>query len=215
MHELLPYPAIGDVWISDPTGHSQSRSGIRVHRTRTLRAGDAGHMDGVPITGPARTLLDIAPVVESYRLEAALAEARVLKLVTEADIHEQLRRNPGRRGTRRLRRLLESEMGPAYTRSEAERRMLALIRSMGLPEPEVNGRVGQYTVDFLWRERKLAAEYDSWEFHSHPRAFKRDREKTNELQLMGLAVLRFTGYHLTRGRRAFRSRLRQAIGITE
>ena len=98
----------------------------------------------------------------------------------------------GRRGAAVLRELLDGERGPARTRSGAERRLLALVRRAGLPEPEVNARVGRWEVDLLWREQGLAVELDVYSTHSSPRAFERDRRKTAELEDRGLAVQRIT-----------------------
>ena len=41
---------------------------------------------------------------------------------------------------------------PSLTRSEAERRLLALVRAAGLPPPRTNTPIGRYEVDFLWPE---------------------------------------------------------------
>ena len=59
-----------------------------------------------------------------------------------------------------LRSLLEDGIRPALTRSEAEERLLALIRASGLPQPEVNVSVGPHEVDFLWRAHKLIVVMD-------------------------------------------------------
>jgi very-short-patch-repair endonuclease len=81
---------------------------------------------------------------------------------------------------------------PAFTRSEAERRLLELIRDARLPEPDANARVVAYEVDFLWREPKLIVEVDGYAFHSTRAAFERDRRRDGELQAAGYRVLRVT-----------------------
>lgn len=72
-----------------------------------------------------------------------------------------------------------------------------MIREAGLPEPDANADVEGQEVDLAWRERRGVVEFDSWRFHSDPRSFRRDRERTNELQLRGYTVLRFTWRQLT------------------
>jgi very-short-patch-repair endonuclease len=66
------------------------------------------------------------------------------------------------------------------------------VRRSGLPEPKTNQRVGPYEVDFLWPEHCLIVEVDGEAFHSHDRATRRDRRRTNDLQLQGYVVLRLT-----------------------
>jgi very-short-patch-repair endonuclease len=82
--------------------------------------------------------------------------------------------------------------GPQRTRSEAERKLLKIIRDAGLPRPETNTRVAGYEVDFLWRDERLVVELDGWQFHGHRLAFERDREKQQALVAAGLRVSRVT-----------------------
>ena len=46
-----------------------------------------------------------------------------------------------------------------------------------------------WRVDFAWPEAKLAAEYDSAEWHANPDAFRRDRMKVARLQECGWATI--------------------------
>jgi very-short-patch-repair endonuclease len=95
-----------------------------------------------------------------------------------------------RRGRRALRAALEHE--PAPTRSEAERRLLALIRAARLPRPETNVVVSGYEVDLLWREQRVIVEVDGFAFHSTRQAFERDRARDAALQAAGYRVIRVT-----------------------
>jgi len=65
-----------------------------------------------------------------------------------------------------------------------------LVRRAGLPEPEVNARLGRWEVDFLWRKERVVVEVDGYASHSSPQAFERDRRKTAELQDAGYLVRR-------------------------
>ena len=211
---VLPYPAIGDVWITTTSEGGRGLKGVRVTRTRNLEPDEVAFIGWLPVTSPARTLLDLAGVVDEVRLEQAVAEAQVRRLVIEADLRRQLARSNGRRGAAALRSLLGRGAEPALTRSEAERRLLSLIRGGFLPEPETNVRVGTYLVDFLWPKRRVIVEFDGFAFHSERRAFKRDRDRTNELQLHGYVVIRLTWEHLTRERSDTIDRLRRALGLS-
>ena len=175
----------------------RSRKGIRVHRTATLARKDTGRRHGVPVTAPARTLVDFAEVASDAELESALNEARVLRLVDDGHLRGAIARAGRRRGAARLRALLDAELDRGFTRTEIERVMRRLVRRAGLPEPEVNAGVLGREVDFLWREQRLIVETDGRQAHGTPRAFERDRRRDAELQAAGYRVLRFTWRQVT------------------
>ena len=110
--------------------------------------------------------------------------------MTTPSLDEQFSRYPRHRGTAALKAATRNE--PAYTRSEAERRLLELIRAARLPLPRTNARVGPYEVDFLWPDASLVVEVDGFAFHSTRAAFERDRRRDAELHRAGLHVLRVT-----------------------
>jgi very-short-patch-repair endonuclease len=67
-----------------------------------------------------------------------------------------------------LRLPIGERLAPDHTRSELERRFLALCRRHRLPKPEVNVRVGPFLSDFLWRARHLVVELDGFGAHGTP-----------------------------------------------
>jgi very-short-patch-repair endonuclease len=125
-------------------------------------------------------------------VERALAEAEVRRLLRRHEVITALARAGRHRGTAALRKLLAADRAPALTRSEAEERLLALIRSAQVPLPDVNVRLGRHEVDFLWREEGLVVEADGFGFHSSRLAFERDRSRDAELQAQGWRVIRVT-----------------------
>ncbi len=163
----------------------------------------------LPVTAPARTLLDLAGVSPLHDLERALAEARVQRLVTDRALREALDRAPGRSGTATLRALLEAE--PTLTRSEAERRLRRLILDGGLPPPETNVRLLGFEVDLVWRGAKLVVEVDGHAFHAHRAAFERDRKRDQALVAAGFRVIRVTWRQLEREPLAVLARIAQAL----
>jgi very-short-patch-repair endonuclease len=171
------------------TGHP---AGVRVHCTRHLLPRDVRVYQRLPVTSPARTLLDIAELVTTRELERALDEALVLKIVRIAQIVDVLGRAAGRRGFPVLRELLGRRTTSTLTRSEAEERFLALIRAADLPEPEVNVRLNGFLVDFAWRDLRVVIEIDGYQFHTSRSAFDRDRRKDGVLKGAGWEVLRFS-----------------------
>jgi very-short-patch-repair endonuclease len=188
------------------------RPGIRIHTVRTLLRRDVVHHGPLRLTSPARTLLDLAAVLSDSELEVGIAQARRRGRVTDAQLEDQLARNAGRRGAGRLRALLALERGPAFTRSEAERAMLALVRRANLAVPETNVFVGGYEVDFLWRTERLVGETDGRAWHFDPLAFENDRRRDAELAALGYLVMRVTWRQLVNEPNQVASRLRRALG---
>ncbi len=173
---------------------------------------DTRTLQGVPITTPARTLLDLGTVLPPYLLERAIAEAEVCLLARRRDLVDQLERNRGRPGTRALRAILDLDGGAALTRSEAERRLLALVRTAALPLPQVNARLGTYEVDFLWPEQRLVVEVDGYAYHGNRAAFERDRERDVALAALGYTVMRVTWRQLVDAPEAIIARIAAALG---
>jgi very-short-patch-repair endonuclease len=201
----------GDIDVTVRRSRAPSRRGIRTRRSSRLGDRDSRVLDRVPITTPARTLLDLAAILPLNMLERVVAEAQVRRLADRRSIADQLDRNRGRAGVRSLRRLLELDGGPALTRSRAERMMLALVRAAELPPPQVNARLGRYEVDFLWSERRLVVEVDGYAYHANRRAFERDRVKDAALAAAGYAVVRVTFRQLTDTPQAVVARLAAAL----
>jgi very-short-patch-repair endonuclease len=158
------------VTVNDASG---SRPGIRVHRARTLMPAQITLRLGIPVTTPSRTLVDLRSVLPPRRFAAAFRQAEFLGLP------------------------LDPALEPDRTRSELEGKLLALCRRHRLPQPEVNVRIGPFTVDFLWRDRHLVVEVDGFRAHGTRSAFESDRARDVELRLLGYEVLRFTWRQLT------------------
>ncbi|MGH7500778.1 MAG: type IV toxin-antitoxin system AbiEi family antitoxin domain-containing protein [Longimicrobiales bacterium] len=190
------------------------RPGIRVHHVRTVKANEVTALDGIRITTPARTLYDLASAVEERALERALATAFDRCMTNRAELRSLLRRHSGRPGTSRLRALIERETEPALTRSEAEERLLLLIRRAELPLPASNVRVGGCEVDFFWRMQRLVVEVDGYAFHSSPGTFERDRRRDAVLAAAGVRVVRVTWRQLVSEAEAVLVRLGQALAVS-
>ncbi len=188
-------------WLGPPEvtvtdGRSRGRPGLRVYRTRRLDPRETRRREGVPVTSPARTLLDLAGVLPERDLARAVEEAQVLKLATPRELAHVTGR--GRPGSAALRAVLNLQHEPSLTRSEAELAFLELVRSAGLPDPETNVNVLGHEVDFLWREQKLIVEVDGFAYHSSRQAFERDRRRDARLQAAGFRVIRFTYLQIVR-----------------
>ena len=201
------------VEVSVPGRDPGRRAGIRVYRVHSIAARDVRRIGAVPVTSPARTLLDLAAVLPMEALERAVAEARGLGLVRGAELADQLKRNRGRRGSRSLRRLLEIERGQGLTRSEAERRFVALMRDAALPPPRANVWIDRMQVDFLWRAERVIVEVDGYAYHSGTRAFEKDRQRDATLTAKGYTVVRVTWRQLTEGAAGVVARIAAALAV--
>ncbi len=188
------------------------RVGIRDYRVLGLADADWGIRDGLPVTAPARTLLDLASVVDERTLERAVNEALVQRVATDADLRSTLARSQGRPGVPALRRLLDRGEGPALTRSEAEERMRQLLKKGRLPLPATNVKIARYEVDMLWRSQRLVVEIDGYAFHSSRGAFERDRARDSDLQALGFRVVRVTWRQIVEEPEALLVRLAQLLG---
>ncbi len=174
--------------------HVRIRPQLEIHHARTLDIRDVSLRHGLPVTSPARTLIDCAT---SPRIDHLLNEARVLRLVTDAEIHHSIARCPGRKGTGAMRALLEVERDSGFTRSEAERRLKRIIGASGLERPVFNTSIEGVRADAYWPRLKVVVEVDGYQAHGHWAAFQRDRARDRRLIAAGLTVLRFTWHQLT------------------
>src|SRR5215210_1127010 len=191
---VKPVPAV-DVTCrrSRPPG-----KGIVVYRSR-LERNERTMFEKLPVTGVARTIVDLADVLTEPRLEDAVHEAEVRRVFDLAAIEATLARHPGRKGRFRLYRVLSAWRPQPFTRSEAERRFLRLCEHQGLPRPEVNAFIYGMEVDFVWPAARLVVEVDGAAVHHTRRAFERDRRRDRELAAHGLRVLRVTWHDLEQG----------------
>jgi very-short-patch-repair endonuclease len=194
---LTPYPAPDPVQVTVPPERRLDRLKLAVHRA-TLDPDDIRRRNGLPLTSPPRAILELAGSLEHDALETLIAEAHYRRLATDVELRDQIARNPGKRGVRRLREVLDLPGGPRRTRSPAERQLLALLRREHVAGYEMNARVHGYEVDLLWPEAKLVVEVDGYDAHSGRIAFERDRLKASTLTAHGLVVMRVTGRQIRR-----------------
>ncbi|MBO0769737.1 MAG: hypothetical protein J2O48_13725 [Solirubrobacterales bacterium] len=183
-------PSGVDVLVPGAEGGGR-RKGIRIHRGYGPIERD--FVDGVPVVTPARALLEIAADLSARDLERALDEAFSLGRVNRDDVAAELSAHPTWAGAGTLRRLLGVRLVGNPSRSHGQERLLALIRDAGLPDPEMDARVGGgYTVDCLWREAGVAVEYDSFQWHSSRSSWARDRRKDLHCRERGIELIRVT-----------------------
>ena len=172
---LLPLAqAPYDVTIAGNNGRAR-RPGIRVHRSRSLAPADITLCRGIPVTTPARTISDLRRAlaagwpgsVPARDLRKAIRQASVIGLSI-------------------------GDEGGDRTRSDLERDFLHLCRRHRLPRPEVNVRIGPYLIDFLWADKRLVVETDSYLYHRGKVAFQDDHRRDLDLRRRGYEVIRLS-----------------------
>jgi hypothetical protein len=165
---------------------------VALHRPRRFPADDVTVHLGIPVTTPARTLLDACAGLPRHAVARTVEQAEIRGLLDLERLGAMLADARGRRGLAALRAQVARLGEPVVTRSDLEARFLALCDRQALPRPEVNARLGRFEVDVLWRRARLVVELDGRETHATRAAFERDRARDAELQVAGFRVVRFT-----------------------
>jgi very-short-patch-repair endonuclease len=177
---------------------TRSRNGILAHRSDLITPQDVRHRARLPVTSPEWTLLDLAARGTQRDAERAVDELLAQRLTSVTKLEQLLARTTGQKGHSLLAGVVAHQASSTITRSEAEERMLAMIRAAGLPPPELNARVCGYEVDFYWPAQRVAVEVDGYRWHSGAMAFERDRRKGNALTAAGIDLLRVTWNQMER-----------------
>jgi very-short-patch-repair endonuclease len=188
---ILPQQRHASIHVSIPITHRRGRLGIVIHRRTTLTWAEVGRRDGIPITTPTRTLIDISGRLPTKRLEAAVNEADKLDLIDPEALRAALGEFSGQPGAAVVRRLLDRRTF-SLTDSDLERRFLRLVRRAGLPRPETGCSVNGFKVDFHWPRIGLIVETDGLRYHRTPAQQARDRRRDQVHTAAGMTALRFT-----------------------
>lgn len=183
----LPEPIHVSVLAASP----RRPAGIVVHRRSSLAPRDATRHDGIPVTDPITTVIDIAAGLRRGELEAAINEADRLGLVDPETLRGALDAAPPRPGVGVLRQLLDRATF-TVTRSELERRFLPIAHEAGLPRPQTCVDVHGFEVDFYFAALDLVVETDGLTYHRTPTQQKKDRLRDQAHTAAGLTTLRFT-----------------------
>jgi len=184
-----------------PATRCPTLGSVIVHRTARLDEVDVSRRRRVPVTTPARTLLDLGAVLPAPLVESALEDALLRRLVTFALLTTTLERlgGPGRDGAGVLRALVEErDAATAPTQSVLEDELLRVLRRGGLPAPVRQHRVGRVLLDAAYPEIKLGIEADSRVWHGGRFDVQRNSDKANLLLASGWRVLHFTAGDIRR-----------------
>jgi very-short-patch-repair endonuclease len=176
--------------------------GIKPHRVPFPAGHEWGYFHGIPVTGVARTIVDLAGVYGEKEVRESVERAATRRVLDIARIDAVLANGPKRRGAPCLRRVIEDWRPAAETaryatfRSLFEAKLLPLVAAAGLPLPRFNVPVRTakriVEVDLFWEHQRFVLEADSRKHHGIEIAFDRDHLRTRELIAAHYGVLRVT-----------------------
>jgi hypothetical protein len=200
----LDVPRDEPIRITVPASRNRRRlAGVQMRRSQSLIEKDITRRGRFRMTHLARTVLDLASVLDDGWLRAAFDSALRQRKTNIAWISQTLhRRGRGRRGADRLRKLVgEYRRGDEVPDSVLESMGVELARATGR-KPKLHWAVLDGArliaeVDFAWPEVRLCVELDGWAQHGTRAAFGQDRARDRALVRLGWMVLRYTWQDVT------------------
>ena len=172
------------------TGPTERRvKGVRTRRI-SLQPSETRVVRGIRVTTPARTLVDLAAVLDERALARACHEAGVGYRTTPRHVNAVLARRPRSPAAAKLRRVMSGDAPVLLSKLEGGFR--AMVRRIGGDLPEMNRPAGAHYVDCRWPERRLTIELDSYTFHNSRYSWERDRDRERAARRRGDEFRRYT-----------------------
>ena len=207
------------VEITTPRTRSERLEGVIVHKPLDLdRERDVIVVDGIPCTGPLRTLVDLGVSEPWFEVRDAIERAVQADLVTHKGCEWMLARlsKQGRTGCGPFRRALDDRAlkMKAPHKGLLEPRMAGLARRHRLPSYRYQFDAfadGSVFIDFAWLSEKVAVEVKGFEAHGTPQAMTDDFEREHRLIADGWIVLSFTWYQVVRRPKYVADRIQQVL----
>lgn len=204
IHLLLRVSPSSERLGKDVRGHTQPYTESDVVKIGNLR-----------VTSLERTVVDCAMVL-SYQQALVLVD-HALRLGADKTLMEAMAEGlPGRRGIRNLRMALLNADSRSESAGETLTRELLARLNLPMPEPQVvvESRVGQYRLDFAWKEKKVALEFDGktkyFDYRPTAEVLYQERQRENALIEDGWTFVRVKWRDLFR-EQEFKSRILTAL----
>jgi len=171
------------------------RSGLRVRGRPSLAAASVASSDGIPVTSPVQTLVDLATELAERKVERAINEADKRDLIDPETLRDALDRYAGEPGAPALRRLLDKR---TFRLSDSDLEILfrPIAMEAGLPPPLTKAMVNGFEVDFFFPGLDLVIETDGLRYHRTPSTQARDARRDRAHALAGMTPIRFTHYEI-------------------
>lgn len=173
-------------------GHAPSRRQGVAGGSRDLKGVDVIDLDGLLVTSPVRTALDLACKLSARDGLAALDAFMRRFGITRSELRRLLVRYFRRRGVRRARPLVA--MADARSESPGESWTRYEILTHGLPPPTPQAWVDidgapTYRLDLPYSRHRVVVEYDGEEFHTSDNDREYDRQRRAWLRRHGWIVI--------------------------
>jgi hypothetical protein len=160
-----------------------------------MHAEDVASRDGIPLTAPVRTLVDLATELSPIAVERAVNEADKRDLIDPEALRTALDSYEGEPGAPLLRKLLD-KLTFRLSDSDLEIFFRPIAAAAGLPPPLSKQLVNGWEVDFYWPDLGLVVETDGLRYHRTASTQTRDARRDRAHALAGMTPLRFTHYEI-------------------
>jgi hypothetical protein len=170
--------------------------GIVSHRS--IRPPDQTVLRGVPITTPARTILDVSTVVGARLVGRWIATWTSTGVLSLDDLQAQMESVKGHAGPPTVREALSGLTIVPGADSPAEALLGLVLTESGLPPLTLHHVVTLasglvFELDWSYPEWRIALEMDGYGVHLRSLdAFEHDRFRRNELEIEGWTIMNFT-----------------------
>lgn len=188
--------------VTVPTRTTHRFPGVTVRRSDDHDPSHVIRVDGLAVTSVARTLFDLAGVIDfrAFDLiaEAAIVDGRVSMRQFDRVVSSLARR--GKRGSRSTRDFIALRRGTDPRATKLERRGRELLAAAGLPRPVPQLAIPwepRHRFDDAYPDAKLALEWDSRAWHQQRAAMRDDRARDRKAAVHGWQVVRFTWQDVT------------------
>ena len=168
-----------------------------VHRL-VLPAADIASQKGIPVTTPARTILDLSTDVGVTQLERLVDDFLHRRILEIGDLAKRVDAPlPLPRFDRHVvSEIVARRSGSEAANSRGAEWMYDAIVAAGLPAPVRHHRVtiGQRVrvIDCAYPEARIAVEFDGWSVHGDHTHFHGDRKRLFQFEMEGWLVLLVT-----------------------
>lgn len=189
------------------------RNGVVVREER-IHADEITCVNGIPVTTPVRTALDLARHLPRVRAVEHLDALAAATGVSAQSVLDLAARYPGARGIRRARHTMPLVDAGSQSPRESWLRMLLIDSGCPRPETQIMVSDGMSTafIDMGWRDLRIGLEYDGDQHHSDRNQYVKDIGRQEMLANLDWLIIRVVREHsrafiAARVREAFQHRL--------
>lgn len=204
LYEVVPGRAV-PLEVSAPRAVQVRRPGVVVHRSRDLHLASPGTIDGIPVTGLARTLIDLG-AVEPALVRPAIWEARRVHGLPWDELLAALvdHSRSGRGGVGPCRQVVAEHYGELARDSTTEDLAFTILCDSGrVPRPLAQVPVTcadgvEVTIDLGWPQYRAYVEVFGGHHLHDEDLLHLDFHRRNQIELAGNALLIYSGRLLRR-----------------